>query len=144
MPAFVRLHGPAGGTESTRGSGGLSNPGSESARMVLMTSLAPELNLLYPLNEFYDQVGLSLPAVVRVEDRDVPEPYKSLLVHTRDMTPTMGGFYNRGIQLRVLRHTLRHDVFSREIILVLEGDGRPVVFGAIKIYLERCPPEARR
>jgi chorismate-pyruvate lyase len=112
--------------------------------MVLMTSLAPELNLLYPLNEFYDRLRLPLPATVRVEDRDVPEPYKRLLVHPRDMTPTLAGFYNRGIQLRVLRHTLRHDVFSREIILLLEGDQRPVVFGAIKIYLERFPVEARR
>jgi len=109
-----------------------------------MTSLAPELNLLYPLNEFYDRLRLPLPAAVRVEDRDVPEPYKSLLVHPRDMTPTLAGFYHRGIQLRVLRHTLRHDVFSREIILLLEGDQRPVVFGAIKIYLERFPDEARR
>jgi chorismate-pyruvate lyase len=112
--------------------------------MVLMTSLAPEPNLLYPLNEFYDRLGLPLPAVVRVEERDVPEPYKSLLVHTRDMTPTLAGFYDRGIQLRVLRHALRRDVFSREIVLVLEGDERPVVFGAIKIYLERFPAEARR
>ncbi len=112
--------------------------------MVLMTSLAPELNLLYPLNEFYDRLRLPLPAAVRVEDRDVPEPYKNLLVHARDMTPTLAEYYQRGIQLRVLRHTLRHDIFSREIILVLEGDGRPVVFGAIKIYLERFPAEARR
>src|SRR6202158_6472457 len=100
-----------------------------------MISLAPELNLLYPLNEFYDQLGVPLPSAVRVEDRDMPEPYKSLLVHKRDMTPTLAEFYQSGIQLRVLRHTLRHDVFSREIILLLEGDQRPVVFGAIKIYL---------
>jgi chorismate-pyruvate lyase len=109
-----------------------------------MTSLAPEPNLLYPLNEFYDQLGLPVPAVVRVKDSDVPEPYRSLLVHTRDMTPTLAGFYQRGVQLRVLRYALRHDVFSREIILVLDGDERPVVFGAIKIYLERFPVEARR
>jgi chorismate-pyruvate lyase len=35
-------------------------------------------------------------------------------------------------------------VFSRQIVLVLEGDEKPVVFGAIKIYLERFPPEAQR
>jgi hypothetical protein len=109
-----------------------------------MTSLAPEPNLLYPLNEFYHQMGLTLPAVVQVEDRDVPEPYKSLLVHMRDMTPTLAGHYHCGIQLRVLRHALSHDVFSREIVLLPEGEGKPVVFGAIKIYLERFPPEARR
>jgi chorismate-pyruvate lyase len=109
-----------------------------------MTSRAPELNLLYPLNEFYDQLGLPLPTVVRVEDSYVPEPYKSLLVHMRDMTSTLAEAYHRGIQLRVQKHSLRDDVFSREIILVTEGDEKPVVFGAIKIYLERFPAEARR
>jgi hypothetical protein len=109
-----------------------------------MTSLAPEPSLLYPLNEFYDQLGLPLPCVVRVEDRDVPEPYRSLLVHTLDMTPTLAGFYRCGIRLQVLKHALSRDVLSREIVLVLEGDEKPVVFGAIKIYLERFPAEARR
>ncbi len=113
-------------------------------KIVLMTSQAPELNLFYPLNEFYDQAGLPLPTVVRVADRDVPEPYKSLLVHTRDMTPTLADAYGRGIQLRVLKHMLRDDVFSRQIVLVLEGDQRPVVFGAVKIYLQHFPDEARR
>ena len=109
-----------------------------------MTSQAPEQNLLYPLNEFYDQMGLPLPAAIQVKDRDVPEPYRTLLVHTRDMTPTLAGFYDCAIQLRVLRHTVRHDIFSRQIVLFLEDDHRPVVFGAIKIYLERFPVDARR
>ena len=109
-----------------------------------MTSLAPEPNLLYPLNEFYHRLGLTLPAAIQVEGDEVPEPYKSLLVHSRDMTPTLAEFYQCGIQLRVLRHSLRHDIFSREIVLVLEGDQRRVVFGAIKIYLKRFPTEARR
>jgi chorismate-pyruvate lyase len=39
---------------------------------------------------------------------------------------------------------LRDDVFSRQIVLVLEDDQRPVVFGAIKIYLQHFPDEARR
>ena len=109
-----------------------------------MTSRAPELNLLYPLNEFYDQVGLPLPTAVGVAAGDVPEPYKSLLVHDRDMTPTLADAYGRGVQLVVLKHTLRDDVFSRQIVLVLEDNQRPVVFGAIKIYLQHFPDEARR
>ena len=109
-----------------------------------MTSRQPELNLLYPLNEFYEEAGMRLPAVARVDGAAVPEPYKSLLVHQRDMTPTLAATYQRSVHLRVLKHTLRDNVFSRQIILVLQGDEKPVVFGAIKIYLERFPPEARR
>lgn len=109
-----------------------------------MTSQQPELNLFYPLNEFYEAAGIPLPAVVRVEDSFVPEPYRSLLVHQRDMTPTIAAAYRRSVQLRVLKHTLRDNVFSRQIVLILAGDEKPVVFGAIKIYLQRFPPEARR
>ena len=105
---------------------------------------SPELDLFFPMNEFYDQAGLPLPTVVQVADSDVPEPYKSLLVHTLDMTPTLAGAYQRSIQLRVLKHALRGGVFSRQIILVPEGSQKPVLFGAIKIYLERFPDEARR
>jgi len=109
-----------------------------------VTSLKPELNLFYPLNEFYEEAGIPLPDISRVEDSSVPEPYRSLLVHQRDMTPTVAAAYQRSVHLRVLKHTLRDNVFSRQIVLVLEGDEKPVVFGAIKIYLERFPAEARR
>ena len=90
------------------------------------------------------RAGMLLPAVVRVDGSAVPEPYGSLLVHQRDMTPTLAAAYQRNVRLRVLKHTLRDNVFSRQIVLVLQGDEKPVVFGAIKIYLERFPPEARR
>jgi chorismate-pyruvate lyase len=104
----------------------------------------PELNLFYPLNEFYEQSGLSLPSVVRVEGGDVPEPYRSLLVHDRDMTPTLENACGRSVELRVLQYSLSDGVFSRQIVLVPEGGAKAVVFGAIKIYLQYFPPEAKR
>jgi chorismate-pyruvate lyase len=103
-----------------------------------------DLPLFYPLNEFYEQAGLSLPSVVRVEAGGVPEPYRSLLVHDRDMTPTLENAYGRKIELRVLKYALRDGVVSRQIVLVPEGGSRAVVFGAIKIYLQHFPPEALR
>src|ERR1700691_5473113 len=106
--------------------------------------MTPDPKLFYPLNEFYEEAGLALPPVIRVEGSDVPEPYKSLLVHERDMTPTLASAYGRNIQLRILRKRRRHDVFSREIVLEPEGDGRKVLFGAIKIYLEHFAPAARQ
>src|SRR2546423_14564525 len=103
--------------------------------MVLVTSRQPELNLFYPLNEFYEEAGIPLPAVTRVDGSVVPEPQRSLLVHQRDMTPTLAAAYQRTVELRVLKHTLRDNVFSRQITLGLRGDERPVVFRASKIYL---------
>ena len=103
-----------------------------------------EFNLLYPLDEFYAESGLTLPSLVRVNGKDIPEPYKSLLVHENDMTPTLENAYHQKIRLRVLKHQLSGNVFSREVLLTLDHDGRAVEFGAIRIYLDRLPFQARQ
>ena len=104
----------------------------------------PDWNLIYPLSEFYEQSGLSLPSVARVEGLDMPAPYRSLLVHDRDMTPTLENAYGRGIRLRVLQFQLRDNVVSRQVALVAQGSVKPVAFGAIKIDLKYFPQPARR
>jgi len=105
---------------------------------------SPVLSLLYPLDEFYDRAGVRLPPVVEVEGYNVPEPYRSLLVHDRDMTPTLAEAYQRTMQLRILTRILHGNVLAREIVLEIEGEGRRVVYAGIKIYLDHFPPEARR
>jgi chorismate-pyruvate lyase len=107
------------------------------------TTSAIDLDLLYPLNEFYEQAGLPLPTARRIHGREMPEPYRKLLVHDRDMTPTLEAAYDRKMNLRVLKYALDREVFSRQIVLVPEGSDSPVVFGAIKIYLDEFPTEAR-
>ncbi len=101
------------------------------------------LDLLYPLNEFYGEAGLTLPAAARINGREMPEPYRGLLVHDRDMTPTLEGAYAQKMNLRVLKYALDDEIFSRQIVLIPEGGGVPVVFGAIKIYLDQFPTAAR-
>ena len=101
------------------------------------------LDLLYPLNEFYEQAGLAVPFITRIHGRDMPEPYRRLLVHDRDMTPTLEAAYDRKMNLRVLKYALDEEVFSRQILLTPEGSDTPVVFGAIKIYLDEFPAAAR-
>jgi len=103
----------------------------------------PKVDLFYPLNEFYELAGAPLPPVDSLEPRDIPETYRNLLVHDRDMTPTLEDAYGQRIELRVLRHTLRDDLLSRQIVLALQGPGAAVVFGAIKIYLEHFPLGAK-
>jgi chorismate-pyruvate lyase len=101
------------------------------------------LDLLYPLNEFYEEAGIALPVATRINGREMPEPYRRLLVHDRDMTPTLEAAYDRKMNLRVLKYALDREVFSRQIVLLPEGLGSPVVFGAIKIYLDEFPAPAR-
>jgi chorismate-pyruvate lyase len=100
-------------------------------------------DLIYPLNEFYEQSAVPLPSFTRVEGPDMPEPYRSLLVHQRDMTPTLEEACRCSIHLCVLRHKRRVHLVSRQVTLIPEGSEKPVAFGAIRIDLEYLSPEAR-
>ncbi|MBI5394889.1 MAG: hypothetical protein HZA91_06275 [Verrucomicrobia bacterium] len=100
-------------------------------------------SLLCPLTVCYDEAGLRLPAIERVEAAEVPEPYHRLLVHARDMTSTLETFHGDGIHLRVLRHGERDGVYHREVVLTLNRTGTPVELGAILIDLRLLPEAAR-
>ncbi|PYL00810.1 MAG: hypothetical protein DME19_03840 [Verrucomicrobia bacterium] len=102
------------------------------------------LPIAHPLDEFYAQMSLTLPPLQQVEGEAVPQPYKQLLVHHNDMTPTLEKFHGRDIHLRLLGRRRQSDEYFREVVLLLDGTDQPVEFGAIKIYLNRFKPEARR
>ena len=51
------------------------------------------LPFAYPLDEFYALAGRTLPAIEQVPGESVPEPYRQLLVHQDDMTPTLEKCY---------------------------------------------------
>ena len=103
-----------------------------------------DLSLFYPANEFYEQAGQPLPPVVRVESSDIPQPYRSLLVHESDMTVMLEEAHHQSVRVQVLKSALSGDLFSRQVVLVLDVDATPVEFGAIKIHLEHLPPHARQ
>lgn len=102
-----------------------------------------ESRLLFPLDEFYRTEGLLVPSVTEVRGDQVPEPYHHLLVHNRDMTPTLEVFHGERIHLRVLRRRLEDDRLWREVVLTLDTSGRPVEFGAIVIHCDCFPSLAR-
>jgi hypothetical protein len=102
-----------------------------------------DLNLLFPLDQFYERDGLPRPAVSRVDGADVPQPYGRLLVGDHDMTPTLEAFYGEPIEIRAIERRQGPDSFGRIVVLLLERSGKPVEFGAIIIHLEHFPPEAR-
>jgi chorismate-pyruvate lyase len=100
--------------------------------------------LAHPLDEFYAQMGQPLPPLHQVDGEAVPQPYKQLLVHHDDMTPTLEKFYRQDIHLRVLGRRRRDEEYFREVVLLLDGNDQPVEFGAIKINFHLFPPEARK
>ena len=103
---------------------------------------APQ-SIAYPLDEFYARSGLTLPPLDQLDGEAVPEPYKALLVHERDMTSTLEMFHGSGIHLRLVSRQQRGHDYFREVVLALDGSEKAVEFGAIKIDLHRFPPGAR-
>jgi chorismate-pyruvate lyase len=97
----------------------------------------------YPLGEFYAERGLPLPVLAPITPAQMPEPYRSLLVHDSDMTSRLEAFYGSTIHIRlVARHNHRADYF-REVVLELDRSHEPVEYGAIRIVLDTFPAEAR-
>lgn len=102
------------------------------------------LPIAYPLDDFYAQAQRPLPPISAVPGPQVPEPYRTLLVHQNDMTPTLEKFFDDQIHLRVIRSQERGDAYYREVVLVTDKTNAAVEFGAIKINLDLFPAAARR
>jgi len=102
------------------------------------------LPFVYPLDEFYARAGLPLPGIAQIRGEEMPEPYRSLLVHDRDMTPTLEKFHGSDIHLKILKREQRGDSYFREVALLLDGSEMPVEFGANKLSLALFPPKARQ
>ncbi len=100
-------------------------------------------HLTYPLSEFYRRAKLPLPRIDEITGTEVPEPFKTLLVHNNDMTPTLETFHDSRIHLELLGRDQRGDFYYREVVLRLDHDERPVEFGANKVFLGRFPEAAR-
>ena len=101
-------------------------------------------SIAFPLDDFYARAGVTLPPLDQIDGEAVPEPYKSLLIHERDMTSTLENFYKATIHLRVLSSSRRDGEYFREVVLQLDGNNQPVEFGAIQIQLDRFPEAAQR
>ena len=95
---------------------------------------ATALDLLMPIQFFYLRDGRELPEVEFIDGAEMPEPYRSLLVHETDMTPKLREFNESEISLEVLEREIADDYVIRAVVLHSE-DGNPVEFGAIGIRL---------
>ena len=70
-----------------------------------MSTPATTLSLLdaaRPLLDFYQRGGVAPPELLPIDGADMPEPYRKLLVHADDMTPTLEHFHGQRIHLRMV------------------------------------------
>jgi hypothetical protein len=99
---------------------------------------------LYPLDDFYARAGLPLPPIAVLAKTDLPEPYRTLLAHDHDMTPTLEAHFRGDLHLEVWSRAQHDGFYFREVVLRLDTTQRPVEFGANKINLTLCDPAVRR
>ncbi len=92
--------------------------------------------MLMPLHYFYAEEGGEMPAFEFVRGDEVPEPERSLLVHTRDMTSTLRRHHGADIALEVIASQRSDDYLMRMVVLRNAATGAPVEFGAIGVRLE--------
>lgn len=103
----------------------------------------PVADVASPLSVLYADAATPLPIFELVADHEMPEPYRSLLVHERDMTSTLEAHHGQGMSLRVLRMVPSASAMTRKVVLVGDEDGRSAEFGAIRINLGRFDVEAQ-
>lgn len=106
----------------------------------------PHVNgaLVYPLARFYEREAVPLPAVREIPGEAMPEPYRQLLVHNSDMTPTLEAWFYSDIHIEVWSRERVGELYRREVLLRLDRDLRPVEFGANQINLALFAPDVRR
>jgi hypothetical protein len=104
---------------------------------------ATALYWLMPLRYFYERRGLALPQIRFLDPNAVPEPDRTLLVHERDMTPTLIAHHGCPLRLEVLDLERSENYLLRLVILRRRDNLRPVECGAIAIHLDRFPAVAR-
>jgi hypothetical protein len=96
------------------------------------------------LEQFYGRAGMPLFPLERLSGDQVPPPYKDLLVHSLDMTPTLERFYGDALRIQVLSRHVEQDTYLREVVLQLRNTMRPVEYGVIRVCLNHFPSKARR
>ena len=97
---------------------------------------------LFPLDGCWARSGEEVPVATFLDGAELPEPYRTLLVHDRDMTGTLQAHHGDTLRLDTLRSWEEGDVLIREVFLRKENDGKVVEYGAIEIYLARLPGKA--
>jgi chorismate-pyruvate lyase len=75
------------------------------------------------------------PSVEMIPGPEMPEPYRSLLVHTHHMTVTVERFYGDLVDVEVDEVTRFGDRYARKIFLRLQQSQRVVQFGIVSIQL---------
>ena len=98
----------------------------------------------FPLKQFYQRRFLTWVEPEPLAPDAVPEPYHPLLVHQKDMTPTLSAHYGDDILIKVYHEQRVGDYYSREVVLNLRHSQKKIEWGGIQILLSALPEPTQR
>jgi chorismate-pyruvate lyase len=113
-----------------------------------MTEVPPDkLNelsqsLLWPMNLLAANCGRSLPPFTPLLEQQIPEPFRTLLAHHHNMTPTLEDYYGDTIHIERLSVLPQGNERSREVALKLDTNEQVVEYGASRIFVHALPQPA--
>lgn len=95
---------------------------------------------LAPLRRFYGEAQLQALCFAQCRGEDLPEPARSLLVHTGDMTSRLQSHFGEPVMVKALLvqppgEGDERQTYAREVLLLTQQSRRPVEYGAIEIFL---------
>lgn len=105
--------------------------------------MAEEEAQLVPLNMAYAALSVRSPEWRRLEWQAVPERYRALLNHRESMTMVLERYYRDRLLVRPLWACSNNGTYARQVMLVREHGGQPVVMGAINVKVEALTPDVR-
>src|SRR6476660_7863560 len=86
--------------------------------------------------------GATPPRHAIISAGEMPEPYRTLLVHSNHMTVTVENFYREPVSVQVLDLHRKDDTYARRILL--RTSPRVVQFGLVEIDLSMLPEAVRK
>ena len=72
----------------------------------------------------------------QIDPDAMPARYRELLVHNNHMTSALASHYGHPVSLRVLQEQHDDNIYSREILLTLEGSDVVVEYGVVRLDLD--------
>lgn len=78
-----------------------------------------------------------------VDARDVPEPFRTLLVHHEHMTTSLERYHGGEIAVEVIEEQIEGDRYTRKILLCPAGTAHVVEVGVARINLRYTSPAVR-
>lgn len=84
-----------------------------------------------------------LGTFVRVQESEVPQPFRKLLAHSEHMTETVEAYHRSKVDVSVLQSRRDGEYYSRKIVLSRQSDGLPVQFGIPRLNVTCLSPVVR-